>query len=81
MDNFVCIDTGCIPELPAKVDARIVDGDMLIHSLPTSHVRTFQGYTESVFLPSIDRQLTTSARLEIVWDSYAAGSLKDSTIT
>ena len=78
-DLLECIDTGRTPVPPLPFDAKIVDGGALIHSLPTSQVSTFQEFAESVFLPWIGHQLTTSARIDIVWDSYNEDSLKKTT--
>ena len=50
---------------------------MLIHSLPTGDAKTFKDFAELVFLPWIERELGKFSRLDIVWDSYCDGSLKN----
>lgn len=40
-------------------------------------VITFDDYAENVFIPHICNQ--SSRRVNVVWDTYACGSLKDST--
>ena len=57
-----CIDTGRLPEPPSQFDATIVDGAVIIHSLPVIHVRTFDDYATQIFLPWVDRQLVVVRR-------------------
>ena len=40
--------------------------------------KTFQEYSETVFLPYVANQLRNVERVDVVWDRYLQGSLKDS---
>ena len=42
-------------------------------------LNTFQGYSNSVFLPYIFGQLQSVRRLDVIWDVYLADSLKAGT--
>ncbi len=52
----------------------------LVHTLNSKRsgvmVKTFQDYSEYIFLPHIARQLQCVKRLDVVWDVYTAGSIK-----
>ena len=39
--------------------------------------KTFQEYSETVFLPYVTNQLRNVERVDVVWDRYLPGSLKD----
>lgn len=64
--------------LPA-VDAKLLDGGVLVNMLIPKTCATFGDYAEQVFLPYIQRNLLTTQRLDVVWDRYFPGSLKSST--
>jgi hypothetical protein len=70
------------PETPT-VDMKIIDGAPLVHTLSPKksnvNVKTFQDYASHVFLPHIQRELSSVKRLDIVWDTYKADSLKSYT--
>ncbi len=61
-------------------DIKIIDGAALVHTLNPKRssvmVKTFQDYSEHIFLPHIARQLQCVKRLDVVWDVYTAGSIK-----
>ena len=78
-DLLECLDSGQIPDAPVQFDATIVDGATVVHSLPTAHVKTFHDYAEKVFLPWIYQRLERSTRLDVIWDTYCEGSLKETT--
>lgn len=40
--------------------------------------KTFQEYSETVFLPHVINQLRNVERVDVTWDRYFPGSLKDS---
>ena len=42
-------------------------------------VVTFNDYADNVFIPYLEKLLQGTARLDIVWDTYIAGSLKECT--
>ncbi|KAL8566382.1 hypothetical protein ACOMHN_049340 [Nucella lapillus] len=52
------------------VDAKILDGAVIVQMLPPKLANTFQDYADNVFLPYIMRQLETVKRLDVVWDIY-----------
>jgi len=64
---------------PTDLDCKIVDGPTIVHALPTAAVRTFDDYTYETFIPYISQQLSTVKRVDIVWDRYVSGSLKEGT--
>ena len=70
-----------LPDLepPPSFDAKVFDGAAIVHALPTSQVTSFNEYCSQVFLPWSKQQLRNSARIDIVWDRYFSGSLKQST--
>lgn len=65
--------------LPDHFDCKILDGAVIVHSLPITDATTFDQYAERVFIPHIVRQLGESKRVDIVWDDYRPDSLKEST--
>ena len=66
-------------ETPRAFDCKIVGGAVIIHALPRMSAKTFEEYSTKVFVPYILQQLETSARLDIVWDTYIPDSLKVAT--
>ena len=56
------------------VYVKIVDGAALVHTLDQKKskeaVKTFQNYSQLVFLPYLERILQDVARLDVVWDVY-----------
>ena len=73
------LDTGTAAEPPSFFQAKIFDGAAIVHTVPTSQVTTFSEYCNEVFIPWSKQQLQNCNRVDIVWDSYLAGSLKEST--
>ena len=47
--------------------------------LSTNGVSTFDDYASDVFIPYIKKQLETSIRVDVVWDTYVTCSIKEST--
>ena len=64
---------------PTHFDCRILDGAVIVHSLPTTGVVTFDDYADKIFIPHLLSQLRYSNRVDVVWDTYVSGSLKEST--
>lgn len=64
------------------VDAKIVDGAALVHSLEPKKsnakepITTFKDYADYVFIPSVKRMVEPVLRLDVVWDTYKENSLK-----
>lgn len=74
----------CLPQeenakVPSHFDCKILDGAVIVHSLPVIDASNFDEYADSVFIPYIVRQLDDTKRVDIVWDDYRPGSLKEST--
>lgn len=64
---------------PTSFECRILDGAVLVHSLPTITATTFDDYADSVFIPHLIQQLQFSKRIDVVWDAYIPNSLKETT--
>ncbi len=63
-----------------KVDVKLFDGAALVHKLEpkkaTTLVNTFKDYADIVYIPYLLKQLQLVRWIDVVWDSYAADSLK-----
>jgi hypothetical protein len=79
-DLLLCLQgiKECTDEAP-KVDAKILDGAVLVQMMPPKTATTFQEYSEDVFLPYIIQQLQSVSRVDVVWDVYRIDSLKKRT--
>ena len=66
-------------ELPTQFDCKVLDGAVIVYSLPTVEALTFDEYAEKVFIPHLQQQLHQCKRVDVVWDSYVSNSLKDAT--
>jgi hypothetical protein len=64
---------------PTQFDCKVLDGAVIVHSLPTIEASTFNDYAEKVFIPHIQCQLYQNKRVDIVWDTYVPDSLKNAT--
>lgn len=64
---------------PMRFHSRVLDGAVIVYSLPTSVASTFDEYADLVFIPYVLSQLQHSPRVDIVWDAYTPDSLKEST--
>ena len=67
------------PEPCKEFDCRVLDGAVVVHSLPINSVSIFNQYADEVFLPHILHQASQSGRTNIVWDAYRPESLKEAT--
>ena len=65
-------------EVPASFDVKILDGAAVVHFLPTNSITTFDDYASSVFIPYIVKNLESSKRVDVVWDTYITSSIKES---
>ena len=79
LDLLSCIEEATNLEPPIHYDVKLLDGPAIVHSLPTKQVKTFDEYSDAVFLPWTERALRNSNRVDIVWDVYRPNSLKEST--
>ena len=64
---------------PDSIDVQLLDGAAVVHFLPIANVVTFDEYADQIFVPHIIQQLRNSKRVDIVWDTYKVGSIKEST--
>ena len=78
-DLLDCFEMKITADPPTVFDCKVMDGAVIVHSLPTTAVSTFNQYADQVFLPYIHAQLQTTSRIDIVWDDYRPESLKEST--
>ena len=58
------------------VTAAIFDGAALVQMLKPGDQKTFQEYSEKVFIPYIENWLAKTDRADVVWDIYDKQSLK-----
>ena len=70
MDKLVCS-----VESP-KPTVLILDGAACVQKLKPQFCKTFQEYSEKVFLPYITKSLENVQRVDLVWDEYIPNSLK-----
>ena len=66
-------------EPPPFLNVRILDGAAVVHMLSPTKVTTFNDYANGVFIPHILKLLKSCRRVDMVWDSYSASSIKGST--
>ena len=57
---------------------KLLDGPAIVHSLPTKLAKTFDEFSDAVFLPWTEHALHNSSRVDIIWDVYEPNSLKQS---
>jgi hypothetical protein len=62
-----------------SVDAKIIDGAVVVQMLSPGLASTFQDYADEVFLPFVLRELRTAKRVDVIWDVYLPDSLKAAT--
>ena len=79
-DLLVCLECHAEPqsEVPT-VTAVVLDGAVIVQMLKPGTAKMFEEYAQQVFIPYVVRQLQHVSRLDLVWDSYRADSLKAST--
>ncbi len=65
-------------EPPVLFDVKILDGAAVVHFLSTTGITTFNDYASSVFTPHIMKNLDSSKRVDVVWDTYIVNSIKES---
>ena len=61
-----------------SVEALLLDGAAIVNMLKPGVSKTFQEYSKTVFLPYVTNQLRNVVRVDVEWDRYLPGSLKDS---
>ena len=60
-------------------DVKVIDGAVVVHSLPINDASTFDEYAEKIFIKWVEKQLQNCKRVDIVWDVYKPDSIKEST--
>ena len=58
------------------IDAIILDGSAVVNFLKPANCKTFADYAHDVFIKYVKSQLCSAQRIDIVWDNYLEGSLK-----
>ena len=61
-----------------SVEAQRLDGEAIVNILKPGASKTFQEYSETLFLPYVINQLRNVERVDVVWDRYLPDSLTDS---
>ena len=64
---------------PESFDLIVFDGGAFVHLLSTTSISTIDQYANEVIIPHILKQLQRCTRVDIVWDTYIADSIKAST--
>lgn len=59
------------------VNAKILDGSVIVHVLKPNKCLTFREYISNVFHSFLKRELVSIERLDLVWDVYMKSSLKN----
>lgn len=77
-DLLKCLKESHESVVPPTCDCRVMDGAVIVHSLPRAGIQTFDDYCDKVFIPFLQNQLLTANRVDIVWDTYVPESLKES---
>ena len=75
-DLIHCMDKlGYSVESP-KPTVLMLDGAVCVQMLKPQFCKTFQEYSETVFLPYITKSLENVQRVDLAWDEYIPNSLK-----
>ena len=78
-DLLDCLEQ-CAPSSKGitDVDAKVLDGAVIIHMLRPRGCRFFKDYAQNIFQPFIMSSLDKVKRLDVIWDRYLENSLKQS---
>ena len=77
-DLLECLSSDGNTDPPPSHDCKLIDGAAIVHALPTNSVQTFEDCAKKIFILYMQQQLKTCKRLDVVWDVYVNGSLKES---
>ena len=66
VESLITVQQKDMPDLEAK----IVDGSVVVNMRSPKASSTFSDYAADVFLPYLIKLLQTSARVDVVWDRY-----------
>ncbi|QQP38995.1 uncharacterized protein LOC103506659 [Caligus rogercresseyi] len=75
----------CLEEISdAKTETHVttcvvLDGAAIVQMLKPAASKTFEEYAHQMFFPYISTKMQTVSRLDLIWDTYLADSLKGST--
>ena len=79
-DLITCLEEISDAKTETPVTTYIVlDEAAIVQMLKPAASKTFEGYAHQVFFPYISTKLQTVSRLDLIWDTYLADSLKGST--
>ncbi|KAJ8394425.1 hypothetical protein AAFF_G00046360 [Aldrovandia affinis] len=79
-DLLTCLEEVSDAKTETPVTTCIVlDGAAIVQMLKPSASKTFEEYAQQIFIPYMSTKLQTVSRLDLVWDTYLADSLKGST--
>ena len=67
------------PKEAPNIESIVIDGALAFQMLNRRTARTFQEYSDTVFMPYITKQLERTKRVDIVWDLYEDDSFKAGT--
>ena len=80
-DIIHCLEDEVTTELqhtcPTPSDVAVLDGPAIVHMLKPGSAKTFGDYACDVFLPYVKLQLHKAQQVDILWDDYRPGSLKE----
>ena len=78
-DLLSCLEkSGPVQAQRPPVEALLLNGAAIVNMPKPGASKTFQEYSETVFLPHVTNQLRNVEKVDVVWDRYLPGSLKDS---
>ena len=60
-------------------DVIVLDAAAIVNMLKPGSAKTFQDYARDVILPYVKSQVDKAQRVDIVWDDYRPGTLKEQT--
>ena len=62
---------------PPALDVIILDGAVVVQMLSIGTTCTFKEYAQVVFIPYVLKQLDSVKRVDVVWDAYIEGFIKE----
>ena len=72
-----CFDDGADVAPPSSFHVKVSDGPAVVHALSIEEAKTFNDYSDKVFLPWMERTLQSTGRIDIIWDVYRPRALKN----
>ncbi|KAG1683665.1 hypothetical protein GQR58_009801 [Nymphon striatum] len=65
-------------EAPTTTTSIVIDGAAIVQMLKPAACKNFREYAQKIFIPYMSTRFQSSSRLDLVWDTYRADSLKAS---